>query len=141
MRLSDAIALGRTIIKPKSGSYPTDTEGCALDMGMRATEGGNWHKSNRRWPWLEKECPTLPCNCFRARGWPNTVELNFSWAIIHLFDTHVFASEYSVAFERWSLDMLIDWVRSVEPQEETERSPEGTEVVLRHTAKVEAARS
>jgi len=118
MRLSDAIAMGRMIISPRSGSGETETTGCALSMAAAAVglkKDGNrsrWQRSSEEWAWLVGCCQSLPCGCAANEAWQD--DKCYFWAIIHVFDTHV-------EFHRdWTLDQLIDWVRSVEPAESEE---------------------
>ena len=140
MLLSIAIATGRFMVNPKDNVLVThrEDEGCALGMAglaaglsawdMRTPEFSfcgkkfkaeeNYEVIEELWPWLCKQAPTtFPCGC----QYP-TDEYVKDDVIIHLFDLHVFGEK------DWTLDQLIDWVRSVEPQE-TEASPSPVEAV------------
>jgi hypothetical protein len=113
MRLSTAIALGRTILRPAFGSFSNGEEGCALGMAAEAAnietpDGQYIGKSfSGLWPWMLRDTFDCPCDCPRLDGRkaPPTE------TIIHLFDFHV------MTLRDWTLDQLIDWVRLVEPQE------------------------
>lgn len=112
MRLSDAIALGRTLVNPKEcgrgapGNKPED--GCALDMAVLAVGGNNWHQATKYWPWLHNIDP-------EERGLP--LSGNFYFSIIRQFDRDV------MLLKRMTLDQLIDWVRSIEPPEQEQPQP------------------
>ena len=65
MRLSDAIALGRTLAKPTSSYFLND--GCACARGMACLAIGKKEdvdvsiESLNNWPWLENEF-AHPCH-------------------------------------------------------------------------------
>jgi hypothetical protein len=127
MRLSDAIALGRTLKKPVRGMMGIGTNhGCALgmaDAGVGGAKFGNEFATELcTWPWLSGNT-RLPCGCRSRRGFSS----NHAGIIAHLFDEHVFEKE------DWTLDQLIDWVRSVEPAEENCEARE-TETAERKTS-------
>lgn len=110
MRLSDAIAMGRTLACPfKGGSSRHDAkpgDGCVLDMAVLAVRGeGDWHEAWRIWPWLNTMCLASAPN-----QWEDA-ESDYFWEIIRHFDRDVMAQR------TMTLDQLIDWVRSVEPAE------------------------
>ena len=106
MRLSDAIAIGRTLCIAKEGGYnsrePEAGVGCALDMAVLAVDGKNWCAADRYWPWLlgngSDDDRFLYVRSYRAQ-------------IIDMFDKDV------MVLKTKTLDQLIDWIRSVEPQE------------------------
>lgn len=111
MRLSEAIALGRVLLTPIPGNYFSgDNSGCALGMGLagvgcKSRDTAVIEKDlDKHWSWMNNRIPSLPCGC---------VSTNFDIAtnIVHLFDEHVCGNK------DWTLDQLIDWVRSVEPAE------------------------
>ena len=112
MRLSDAIAMGRTLMMPKAYTLRSSDgrEGCALGMGLAACgmekQGLYYNKLLTRWSWL-LGTSEHPCDC------RNMVRDEFICIIMHLFDRHVMNQD-------WTLDRLIDWVRSVEPAEKDE---------------------
>jgi hypothetical protein len=104
MRLSEAIALGRvTIDHPRA----FDLEGCAFGMALNAVGCPKFYENiHEQWPWVEtefkKNCPV--CN------------RKLSSNLIRRMITHVF--DYHVIVEKdWNLEQLIDWVRSIEPEE------------------------
>jgi hypothetical protein len=113
MRLSEAIATGRVTIEKWIAG---EIEGCAL--GMAANGAGieiNYAVVERQWPWLKwvhpGGCPAWPC---AENGEYNREDyLNL---IGHIFDEHVLMDEHPTN-QPWTLDQLIDWVRSVEPAE------------------------
>lgn len=111
MRLSDAIALGRTLIMPcrfeqgrpgASGRRDPSREGsgCALDMAVVAVQGsGNWHDAAKIWTWLSNSCES-----------PSGAGSYF-FEVAYKFDFFVCDKG------TMTLDQLIDWVRAVEPSE------------------------
>jgi hypothetical protein len=125
MRLSEAIALGRTLIHPMPG-FVLDyagLNGCALGMGYKASGGTEkvhplectigLEEVIRVWPWLENTIKQLPCKCESSL-------YNYAQVIGHLFDDHIMDGTIDsgpLPGDRWTLDQLIDWVRSVEPEE------------------------
>jgi hypothetical protein len=117
MRLSDAIALGRTLLKPKAYQTIHNGEGCALGMAM-ASLGCRSHaeaqkkcSSTTGWKWVRKDVDVPPCSCDPEYDRILAFDLNHQAYIAHLFNEHVCGAE------DWTLDQLIDWVRSVEPAE------------------------
>lgn len=129
MKMSDAIATGRVLIKPKRGTIGDGLEGCALGMAEAAVFGdwGLGRESYQRedelaqeWPFMNKKT-SYPCGCI----WTiNPVEVIA--VIVHIFDDHVMRANNN---ENWTLDQLIDWVRSVEPAE-TQAQPEPSTELL-----------
>jgi len=118
MRLSEAILLGSTLLRPVAGDLELPSDRGALGMAERAV-GAGWSY----WPWLLTMRVATPCRCpFQP--------LPAAWVVTHLFGCHV-AEEFLDSFrnrgwvrsdERWTLEQLVDWVRSVEPAEaETRR--------------------
>jgi hypothetical protein len=116
MRLSQAIALGRTLCSPVPATQDDlNGGGCALGMGARALGLKFFHGyslNEINYPTLRNRVE-MPCSCDLPRGdyWYGTL----GGAIAHFFNEHVFGAK------DWTLDQLIDWVRSVEPAEETPR--------------------
>lgn len=118
MRLSEAIALGRTLIE--SVPYTRWDErggGCALGMAESAMGLKRWSPQNslsELWEcsidqqpgfeWMTTAHFKAPCSCFDAG-------VCMSAIIAHNFNEHVHGAK------DWTLDQLIDWVRSVEPEE------------------------
>ncbi len=120
MRLSTPIALGRVTI-PEMKSARLDS--CALGMALNAmgkstktaSGGDNYPELRAMWPWLDI-CPaTVQCCEFHPKSDSNLE------AVYRVFDSHVMALYED---RRWSLDQLIDWVRSVEPAEQEELTPQ-----------------
>lgn len=113
MRLSEAIALGRTLIQPVPGIILSrdKTAGCAIGMAIVAGGGGGYSRAPM-YPWASKEslvhCPV----CCR----PHATYGCYYSTIAHIFDDHVMTTG------QWTLDQLIDWIRSVEPDEPVEAS-------------------
>lgn len=121
--LSEAIALGRTIIKPIVGGCETaggipGENGCVLDMAVAAVGGRTWHDAISYWSWLGEQNPDA--------NTVSTMGPTFYWSIIHKFDRDVMLRG------DMTLDQLIDWVRSIEPQESSveSRLPLTKEMVL-----------
>ena len=113
MRLSQAILLGSTLLRPVAGDLELPGDCGALGMAERAV-GAGWSY----WPWLLTMRLAAPCRCpFQP--------LPAAWVVTHLFGCHV-AEEFLDSFrnkgwvrsdDRWTLEQLVDWVRSVEPAE------------------------
>lgn len=104
IKLSEAINLGRGLIKWNELVTLCDGEGCAMGMGLAAmglTWGSEYHL-NQLWPWTRQ---------YRS----DEDKLGFWWRISTLFS--------NVCDGEITLDDLITWVRSVEPE---------TEVVCSH---------
>ncbi len=125
MKLSEAILLGSTILAPKAGGqYFSETkEGCALGMAAVArgcTFGESSTKvaeSERRtlgtagvWgPWV-LDVAKVPCKYWLCRlRMPRTMPIQN--IIAHLFDYHVMSRQ------NWTLEQLVEWVKTVEPDE------------------------
>lgn len=121
MRLSEAIALGRTLLNPVPGSlFAGEDGGCAQGMALRCIGKKTTAESRLGigddWPWTLEVVGKFPCECVEGRpeifsdGWFPYADTRS--AIAHLFDSHVMGRH-----QDWTLDQLIDWVRSVEPAE------------------------
>ena len=123
MRLSDAIALGRTCVRPIPNEiFDGDGGGCAIGMALAANGVTERGLDDLRilWPWTAEyeRIPRFTCGCANtAPTWCNSV----GTAIAHIFDDHIFGHR------DWTLDQLIDWVRSVEPAEEIEITDQAAE--------------
>ncbi len=114
MRYSTALGLGSVILKWVAGTTNDGHGGgCALGMiykgGKTATELGQLSAQ-------------LPCDCDLSRpimgsgcgpAWYHGI-CTLDHAIIHLFNYHVMTKK------DWSMEKLIDWVRSVEPADPKE---------------------
>ena len=103
MQLSEAIALGRTLVRPTYWTFltPCMAEGCAIGMGLAAI-GYTWEwkhppsvQAEKEWPWLMDRHPETG-NTYRS---------------------HISVKFYEVGQGRLTLDQLIDWVRANEPKE------------------------
>jgi hypothetical protein len=106
MRLSEAIALGRMLLSPKvAGKGSTlncgPNEGCALDMALAAlgVESNSWCDAKRHWNWLNKTANNS------MNTWAFTVGIKFDMQV--LFSKSM------------TMDEFIDWVRSIEPNEDS----------------------
>jgi hypothetical protein len=144
MKLSDAILLGSTLLAPQAGrQYSAENQsGCAL--GMAAVATGCTFRKVQNVPWQERrtlgvegvwgtwtlELVRRPCKCFFLIV-PR--KLRVKEVIAHLFDYHV------VHKKNWTLEQLVDWVRTVEPAEPAQPrlEPPRLEVVWRRTPQTE----
>jgi hypothetical protein len=127
VKLSEAILLGSTILTPKAGVQHETTEegqqGCAL--GMAAIANGCTYGPPRRpdsgestrslgtagvWGEWVKNKIRRPCTCWFLI--PRRMQIQE--IITHLFDYHVMAKKAD-----WTLDQLVNWVKTVEPVEST----------------------
>jgi hypothetical protein len=128
MKLSDAIALGRTLCK--SVPYEQDDlqgGGCALGMAARAMDT---HVVGRFWIGITNggsaavflgKPAEYPCGC----KWHTSLMVrddthNKAYRIVGLALIHVF-NEHVHGDHTWTLDQLIDWVR----EQEAKYEPEG----------------
>jgi len=111
MRLSEAIMLGSSVVRPLAGGLPSDPsrQTCAFMMAAAALSkpACMWEEASREWPWLAADLLHVPCGC---RAWDRYLPANYMTAIIHLFARHVAPGE-------WTLEELAGWVASVEPAE------------------------
>ena len=115
MKLSEAILLGSTVVKPKAGTQFDSDEhsGCAIGMagtaigaGFRETPGGcreGGLHTIMGWEWTAKQ-QRLPCWCLPLR------KRSMAWTITHIFDHHIMGKK------NWTLERLVAWVASVEPE-------------------------
>ena len=122
MKLSNAIATGRVLLRAHAGIFVEGGYGCALGMAYKASGlvaeskilGYTMNECFKAWPWTMQLPKTPLCDCYVG-------DCNLGQMITHLFDTHVMqAADCKV--EAWTLDQLIDWVRSVEPAEDVPSS-------------------
>lgn len=132
MKMSLAMALGRTMIKALAGTRSNgDGYGCALGMAEAAiSKTDTWSASEHVWPWILSPVGPLPCGCtgrvmgsgcnYESYDGSPVVSVK---SIVHLFNYHVMTKK------DWTLDQLIDWIASVEPAdpEEVVVAPEPVE--------------
>lgn len=149
MRLSEAILLGSTVVKPKAGAlrFSDENAGCALGMAVIAS-GGTFEHARSPFPEIERRTlnvediwgPWLlwlvprPCDC-RVPLMVNRLRLKEIAAYLRhpLSDAlprkmrtkdvvaHLF--DYHVMEKRdWTLDRLTTWLRHFEPNEPAEAS-------------------
>src|SRR2546430_2284536 len=123
MRLSDAIAMGRMLLKPRAYTTILGDEGCALGMAM-AAHGCRSHQeaiakanSLTNYSWMHGYPNPAPCKCTPGDDYLLSRSRTYQAYIAHIFNEHVCGEE------DWTMDQLIDWVRSVEPAEDV---PSGT---------------
>ncbi len=112
MKLSEAIVLGSTVVRPLGGGIASDPrrQTCAFMMAAAALDKPAclWAEAPTVWPWISRYFAHVPCGC---RGWDRYLPANYMTAIIHVFACHV-------ATKEWTLDELAAWIASVEPQDE-----------------------
>ena len=123
MKLSEAILLGSTLIRPKAGVIYESTRktgglpaGCALGMAAIAL-GFDLEAICQRTvvgfdiPVMDK-IVEAPCNCWNhPRTGLTESKAHVGNYIVHLFDTHV------MCMKDWTLEQLVDWVSQQEPKE------------------------
>jgi hypothetical protein len=131
MRLSDAIALGRTLANGITADlYIHSDTNCACAIGMAQLAGGltshdeSWVVAS--WPWLLQDriytCPS--CSSSTQEGGISAI----SHVMGHVIGTVRVSGTcdgFSHLEKDLTLDQLIDWVRSIEPPEvhtETEQA-------------------
>jgi hypothetical protein len=125
MRLSEAILLGSSVVKPEPGYLLTEwrgeNQGCALGMACKAENIAVLHPTDltpiyAHWPWTLHSWHANRCLCRDIIPFHNAAQL-----IAHMFDWHVFDDQFRDTPRIqpvWTLEQLVDWVRSVEPAEE-----------------------
>lgn len=119
MRLSEAILLGSTSVRPLAGRMIKfqngETFGCALGMACTAAAVPFFQSQEfyDEWPWLKNHF-TLPCCGGQTEYFGSSV-------IVHVFDYHIM----EVNKPHWTLEQLVDWVRSVEPPEPDQEQATG----------------
>ena len=122
MKLSNAMATGRVLLRARAGIFVAGSSGCALGMAYKASGltaqdkivGYTMNDCHHAWPWTRQSLKTVPCTC-------GVEDYNLGQAITHLFDVHVMDAAVRNV-KAWTLDQLIDWVRSVEPAEDAPES-------------------
>src|ERR1700747_785030 len=116
MRASTAMNLGRAILKPLAGVHwdHNANAGCAWGMADAALGGGAaFHlmlqKANQHMVVLGCECGPgeIMLGGCQMHFWQGGI-MSLAQAIVHLFNYHVMTKR------DWSMDRLIEWVRSVE---------------------------
>ena len=121
MKLSEAIVLGSSVVRPLAGGLASDPnrQTCAFMIAAAALgqPACMWAKAPDAWPWITRQLYHVPCGC---RGWDRYLPANYMTAIIHLFACHVATGE-------WTLEQLASWVAEVEPQDELQQLPAGRE--------------
>jgi hypothetical protein len=137
MRFSEAMELGRLLLRPMAGHLisPDGLYGCAMGMaglavglrlylppckilGVDLKAEENYEVVAQVWPWINRKFVALimPCGCVASIT--HTLIEDYGDVITHIFDEHVKGNSPRL----WTMDMLITWVRSVEPEEESQRS-------------------
>jgi hypothetical protein len=149
MRLSEAILLGSTVVKPKAGAlrFSAENAGCALGMAVIAS-GGTFEHARSPFPEIERRTLNVediwgiwllwrvyrPCNC-RGPLVVNRLRLKEIVAYlrhplsdplprkIRIKDIVAHLFDYHVMEKRdWTLDRLTTWFRPLEPNEPGEAS-------------------
>lgn len=125
MKISEAMAIGSTFITPLAGIYlnRSKTGGCAWGMVDRAapTEVERMIERAR-----DTRIVALPCGCKPDEAvlgpclypMPAACFCNLADVIVHLFNDHVMTRK------DWTLNQLIDWVRTAEPRDPKEQVTE-----------------
>lgn len=118
MKFSEAVLLGSTLLHPIPYNRNNGRgEGCAIGM---AEESGGVRRAEESWPWLAKLAgPTdkYPCGCLTH--YPSSMGIEtysllerlYAARVAHIFNEHVCKDK------TWTLEQLVDWIRSVEPEE------------------------
>lgn len=121
MRLSEAILLGSTVVRPRAGRLRfSDDEGCVLGMAAIAA-GGRFVKAPCQLPVKDLRTSNIeslfgpwllrvvmrPCEC--QPDLPR--EMRIKDVIAHLFDVHLMEKK------NWTLTQLVEWVQRWEPRE------------------------
>lgn len=126
--LHEAILSGSTLIRWRAHTtlaYNLQGEpvgGCAIGMALVAADADAFLRAKsaiaaENWPWvLTTRFLLYPCECGNAHRGPLAGQIDVSTLVIigHLFDHHVM-NDFDYIYQRWSLERLCDWVRSVDP--------------------------
>lgn len=118
MKISTAMALGRTMIRSLAGQHLTydQSSGCAWGM-VNVAAPTAYQEMFERTRMLEVK-PPCECTGLVVGGGMRLIsdcEIEFFGnAIVHLFNDHVMTKK------DWTMDQLIDWVASVEPPDPEE---------------------
>lgn len=107
MKLSEAIMAGSTLVRQCASPWPGDEaagKGCALTMAARAMGGSEYLDCFKFWPWLDT--PEK-----------NKTGSHSFWQIVSRFDSEVCGGVMT-------LEQLVDYVRSIEPPEDTDPGDE-----------------
>lgn len=107
MKLSEAILLGSSMLKPVAGRLGEGDEGCALGMAGVAACGKHDGVNCDVFTWVNDKSADSPCGCFAGNFGMKSVR---AW-IAHIFNEHVMDDK------TWTLEQLCDWIRTVEPAE------------------------
>jgi len=119
MRISTGIALGSTMIKPLAGRHLNEdrSAGCAWGMVSMATPNEADRLINEG---MDIKI-MLPCGCKGNIIGSGLCLVNrpdgtdtLTMGIVHLFNDHVMTKK------DWTMERLIDWVRTVEPADPEE---------------------
>lgn len=110
MHAHEALLLGFTALRPLAHTVDSPLGGCAL----RALEIAGFESTMTFL--YDQRAVISPCQC----GYRGS---RYSQIMIHLFNEHVaplheFASDFgcvSGSSERWTVEQLADWLRSVDP--------------------------
>jgi hypothetical protein len=143
VRLSEAIVLGSTVVKPKAGAlrFHGEDSGCALGMAVIAT-GGRFRRVERPLPEAERRTLNVediwgpwilrrigrPCDCgvhlvmgsLRRRKIGGYRRMPFSALPreMRIKDIVAHLFDYHVIERRdWTLDRLVSWLQPLEPAE------------------------
>lgn len=133
MRPSEALALGRVLLRPVAGIIRNDRGGgCALGMMQAAAP----LEEEAITQWMLKTRAKFPCGCVMGK------EASISDITMHLFDGHVEEADFhNYHVEKrtggWNIDKLVDWLRKVEDEsKDFEKVTETTECTDRDRALV-----
>ena len=129
MKLSEAILLGSTLVKPVRGQIDDGNGGgCAYGMARRSSNStfanpawGDWDLHTD----LYKPMMGTDGNTFSWYG-----QIPARHAITHIFNQHVCDGD-------WTIERLAEWVASIEPPDPAEETAR-TAIVLDERAKDEA---
>lgn len=118
MRLSEAILLGSMTARAIAYSRHDDNGGaCALGMAENARGCSGFDAAENAYPWLRHHAQA-PCGHKGHRQLSGPLRVpyyvpigNYSSVIAHIFNEHVCEDK------TWTLEQLVDWIRSVEPQD------------------------
>lgn len=136
MKLSEAVLLGSTIVKPRRGQeWARNGSGCARGMaleavGLRRKKADQRTRFEEQWPWTKIKLNVhrdgfFACGCSADYDPESSEEdriMTFSDLIAHMFDAHVMLvpSDGLVVIAcstKMTLDDLVAYIRTVEPKQ------------------------
>lgn len=112
MKFCEAVLLGSTVLRPIPHVRRNNNGGgCALGMAEAASGSA---LAEFTWPWLKTSPDKYPCGCLLFMPGFENILLPWNYAVVvaHIFNEHVCKDK------TWTLEQLVDYIKSVEPEEQ-----------------------